>query len=179
MNLPEELEAKLHKLNQFSIDEDLAEIKQQAEVWAREEEKKAKAETEEDEQLAPISDIEKLRPKFAKAAQEFYDAWEVVEDGYDAEVGVGGICHLIADAIPEVLPQELPYTSVSSDHKVHVWVAVLAEDGVYRIDIPHGLYETGGGYSWEKIPDITFDDQDLVIDQINHTNKWVNYKQTF
>lgn len=130
-----------------------------------------------DNDLPSIKEIEKLKPKFAKAAQKVYDEWEVDEDGYDAEVGVGGICHLIADAILEEIPGDFEAVSISSDHEVHVWVALLAEEGIYQIDIPHGLYETGGGYNWTKIPDVQFESSDIIIEHIAHVNEWDNYQQ--
>lgn len=131
--------------------------------------------TEYKEGLVPVKELEKLRSKLAKAAQKVYDDWELDEDGYDSEVGVGGICHLIADAFLDELPHEIPATSISSDHEVHVWVAVLTEDGVYRLDIPHGIYETGGGYNWEKIPDVKFAANDVIIDHIAAVDEWENY----
>ena len=122
-----------------------------------------------------IKEIEKLRPQLVKAAQKVYDAWQVDEDGYDWQVGKGGICHLIADAFTEVIPSDFEITSVSSDHEVHVWIAVLAEDGIYKLDIPHEIYETGGGYNWEKIPDVEFEPNDITIEHIASVDEWDNY----
>lgn len=34
------------------------------------------------------------------------------------------------------------------------------------MDIPPRVYETGGGYSWKKIPDVVFKSDDIVIDNI-------------
>jgi len=31
------------------------------------------------------------------------------------------------------------------------------------VDIPPYTYETGGGYNWKKIPDVTFDASDIVF----------------
>jgi len=179
MKLPPELEAKLGKLNEVTIDADLADLKQQAEGWARAEgvvEGVVEGDDEiKVEDLVPVKELDKLRAKLAKAAQKVYDNWELDEDGYDFEVGEGGICHLIADAFLDVLPHEIPATTISSDHEVHVWVAILTEDGVFRLDIPHGLYETGGGYNWKKIPDVKFEANDIIIDGIAQVEDWKDY----
>lgn len=148
------------------------EIKSQADKWASE-----ATGTAEESPLKSVKEIEKLRPKLAKAAQEVYDSWELDEDGFDCEVGQGGVCHIIADALADVLvDNDIEVTTVSSDHEVHVWVAALVEEGIYLIDIPYGLYETGGGYSWQKIPDVEFEARDIVIDLLTaDTDEWGDY----
>jgi len=134
---------------------------------------------EEDEELLSIFKLESVRSKLAKAAQKEYDQWEQDESGYDEHVGYGGICQEIARAMGEEIPDGFDYVEISSDHEVHVWVAVLAEEGVFRLDIPHGVYETGGGYNWTKIPDVTFKPSDIIIDQIASVDEWENYTEEY
>lgn len=109
-----------------------------------------------------------LRPALAAAAQRVYDAWDASDVDGDWQVGFGGICHLIADALIEVLwGAGIEATTVSSSHEVHVYVVARTADGVFLVDIPHGLYETGGGYNWTKIPEVTFDASDVVVDLLS------------
>ena len=120
-----------------------------------------------------------LRPQLAVAAQKVYDDWDASDevDG-DWQVGSGGICHLIADAMLDVMARALPdlnMTTVSSSHEVHVYTIVGItkqpenedddkEEEYYIVDIRPYLYETGGGYSWQKIPDIEFTPDFITIE---------------
>jgi hypothetical protein len=118
-----------------------------------------------------------LKPKLAQAAQQVYDKWDASDevDG-DFNVGFGGICHLIADAMAEVIEESIPgaaTTTLSHDSMVHVSVVAWDEAteetqedddpdeprwiDLYHVDINPYLYETGGGYNWQKIPDVQFD----------------------
>jgi len=58
-------------------------------------------------------------------------------------------------------------TDLSHDSMVHVSVLVKTAEGVAEVDIDPYRYETGGGYSWEKIPDVQFDPEDVSIHIIN------------
>ena len=118
--------------------------------------------------------IKSLRSTFAKKAQEIYDSWDE-----DIEVYAGGgICHLIADGFVEILSENFPDLAsftVSDPNEVHVYSAIInasfeqLEDEteevfeIYYVDIHHSTYETGGGYSWKKIPNIIFDASDVSI----------------
>lgn len=108
---------------------------------------------------------ESLRGAFAEAAQTEYDAWSQDADGYDEELGAGGICHLIADRISSICHAHGIDTAqtVSASHEVHVYVVAAFTEGVFEIDVPHRLYERGGGYNWTKLPGITFDNDDIAI----------------
>ena len=99
------------------------------------------------------------------SAQNVYDEWDEDVDVYAG----GGICHLIADAICDYLyEQNFECSTVSqSIGEVHVYTVVKIPEGVYCIDIPPSTYESGGGYSWEKIPNVEFDKHDLIIDMID------------
>ena len=107
-----------------------------------------------------LADIMHMMPAFAAAAQHEYDAWEQDADGYDEELGTGGICDRIAEAIVSAILARFQDALVSAkmlNDEVHVTVTVAMSEGVYDIDVPHRLYETGAGYIWRKIPGIVFD----------------------
>lgn len=92
-------------------------------------------------------------------AQACYDEWD--ESNVD-EYGGGGICHLIADALVEVLLEAgIEAQSVSSNFEQHVYVVCCLAEGVYSLDIPYRLYEIGSMFSWTKIPDVEFDESSL------------------
>lgn len=107
-----------------------------------------------------------LKSKLAHSAQKVYDEWEQDENGYCDILGEGGICQDIADAMADVLSNNgIECSTVSqSSGEQHVYVVARTEDGVYKVDIPPYLYETGGGYNWKKIPDVEFDERYIVID---------------
>lgn len=92
------------------------------------------------------------------AAQKVYDSWDEEPDVYFN----GGICHLIADAICEVLGRlGVECATVSSSHEQHVYVAGKFQEGVVTIDISPYTYETGGGFTWQKTPDVEFGKNDV------------------
>jgi len=99
------------------------------------------------------------------AAQRIYDEWD--ESNIDTYAG-GGICHIIADAICDIMWDiGIECTTVSCSYEQHVYVAVKVEEGVYTIDIPYSIYETGGGFNWKKLPDIKFDSRDVVFNKVS------------
>lgn len=124
----------------------------------------------------PLSpELEALVPQLLQAAQAVYDEWDENPDEYAG----GGICHLIADAIAGVFgDKDITCNTQSAEQgDQHVWCNVLWRqenpDGdefitVYEVDIPPGVYETGGGYTWQKIPGVTFDRNDLIIQPLCH-----------
>lgn len=118
--------------------------------------------------IPSISAVKALVPAIVNAAQEVYDNW-VPEDGFDEDYGEGGICHDIADAIVGVLSDRgIDAYSVSQQiGEVHVYVVAKLQEGVYRIDIPPDTYERGYAYTWEKIPGVRFQPNDIVIDLID------------
>ena len=131
-------------------------------------------EDEEDEipaDLKSIKDLEPLRAELARAAQSVYDDWSTDEHGNiwcRSQEGPGGICHLIADDIINVLSQHgFECTSYSHDTRVHVSTFVKTREGLVEVDIDPYLYETGGGYNWAKIPDVTIGPDDISIHVIN------------
>lgn len=106
-----------------------------------------------------------VKKELASAAQKEYDAWEQDENGYNEELGTGGICHLIADELINVLNKHgiWDVTTVSSSYEQHVYLVGKFKEGVYLIDIHWSVYEQGGGFSWKKLPDIVFDESDITI----------------
>ncbi len=106
-----------------------------------------------------------LRPQLAAVAQAEYDQWD--EDDIDTFAG-GGICHFIAEKLAEVLDGAgIQCGTVSSTHEQHVYVVAVTPDGVYEVDVPYRIYETGGGFSWKKIPDVKFVPEDISIHMLD------------
>lgn len=118
------------------------------------------ADDDEDESLKSINDIKRLLPTITAAVQKEYDRWDENPDEY----ANGGICHLLADEVCSVLwDHNIQSATVSSDHEVHVYTIAKVREGVWSVDIPPGVYETGGGYNWKKIHDVQFDPRDIDL----------------
>jgi hypothetical protein len=126
-------------------------------------------------------DIKTLKQELAKAAQKVYDEWEQDENYLDPILGSGGICQDIAEAMCDVLNNnDIECVSVSQEiGEQHVYVVAKTEDGIFNVDIPPYLYETGGGYNWKKIPNVEFDESYITIDRIssdpNDFNDYLEY----
>lgn len=107
-----------------------------------------------------LSEVQTQALPLTAAAQAVYEAWD--ESDVDTYAG-GGICHLIADAFCEVLSEaDIQAASISSPHEQHVYVLLQTAQGVYSLDLPWYRYERGGGFSWTKLPDVVFSQDDLV-----------------
>ena len=120
------------------------------------------------------NDLVALFPIFAQKAQEEYDSWLQDSEGYDEELGHGGICHLIAEPIADVIYSSIPYVeyaaTTSCDWEQHVYVSTYIlspEKEGYVIDVPYSQYETGGGFTWKKIPEVKFDASYVTIREID------------
>lgn len=122
-----------------------------------------------DEQLISSKDVARLRPQIAAVAQQVYDAWEQDEEGMDEELGEGGICQDIADAVCGLLDENgIECGAVSNSvGDQHVWAIAKLSDGVFIVDINPSVYEVGGGYSWRKRNDVVFDASDVIIESID------------
>jgi hypothetical protein len=121
---------------------------------------------------SPPPEITAALPRLVAAAQAQYDAWQQDEEGLDPELGTGGICHLIAEQMASELGgRGVMCTTVSAWDEVHVYVVAQIPEGpgrgVWSIDIRPHVYERGGGYSWRKIPEVTFERGDVVIDRLS------------
>ena len=109
--------------------------------------------------LPSVQQGEQLRPLLIKAAQQVYDDWD--EEDRDTYAG-GGICHLIADVFSNILwDHKINSSTVSSSHEQHVYVVAQFREGVYSIDLHYSYYETGGGFTWQKIPNVVLDPGDI------------------
>ena len=131
-----------------------------------------------DEQLPSVNQAKNLIPMILPKVQKEYDDWD--ETNVDTYAG-GGICHILADAICDVLGNNgIECTPVSSSHEQHVYVAGKFEEGIYIIDIPYHIYETGGGFSWKKIPNITFETGDVTFYRASSDPAdWKNYTDEY
>jgi 2'-5' RNA ligase/GNAT superfamily N-acetyltransferase len=112
------------------------------------------------------------RPNIARKAQEIYDAWTQDEEGMDEEFGGGGICDEIAEAIMDVVANVAfevggDVTEGGQPGDDHAWVVAYTQNEVYGVDIPHAVYETGGGYSWKKVPGVQFTADDVEVFPLN------------
>lgn len=119
-----------------------------------------------------------LRPQIATMAQQAYDSWEQDEDGMNDELGAGGICDEIAEGIANLVMQDMgdlveveDYGFEGDDHASKIVSALSMDTGQqtgerYLVDIPYSYYETGGGYSWKKIPNVVFDQNMVQIVKI-------------
>lgn len=101
----------------------------------------------------------------AFAAQKIYNSWEQDEDGMDFELGGGGICDQIANEISHVVSR-IPNAEITEgghDGDDHSWIIVYTPMEAYGVDIACHIYEKGGGYSWQKIPNVHFTPNDISI----------------
>jgi hypothetical protein len=119
--------------------------------------------------LASVTKAKTAIPSILKKVQVEYDKWD--ESDLDTYAG-GGICHIIADKICDVfLSIGIECTTVSCSHEQHVYVVIKVKEGVYSVDIPYHIYETGGGFNWKKIPNIAFEPSHVVFYQITSDPK--------
>lgn len=113
----------------------------------------------------------RLRPKMAQAAQEVYNAWEQDADGVDEELGGGGICDQISEAISSVIVSSIRGANVTEggqDGDDHAWTIVYNQTEAYGVDIACHIYERGGGYSWSKVQGVQFTPNDVSIFEVPH-----------
>lgn len=107
-----------------------------------------------------------LRPQITIAAQLVYDQWEPDEFG-------GGICDEISSAISDVLSVAgIDSTEGGHDGDEHSYVVAYDDTEAFVVDIPYDVYETGGGYSWEKTPDVVFSPNDVAIVPVDRPD-WI------
>jgi hypothetical protein len=135
-----------------------------------------------------LSNLESLTSEFVEAAQKIYDDWDEHPDVYFG----GGICHLIADAFVEIVYKHYPHYTASTftrDDIQHVETIVynidsdsLSDDDdddvetdieTVMIDLSPYIYENGGGFSWTKIPDVEFDNNDISFYRTYTDRKYI------
>lgn len=109
--------------------------------------------------------LEQLRGSLAAAAQEAYDRWEQDADGIDPELGGGGICQDIAEAISGVVASAgIDCSTLSADvGDQHVWALAWDDNEGFHVDISPYRYERGSGYSWRKVPGVVFTVEDIEL----------------
>lgn len=113
-----------------------------------------------------------LKPQFAAAAQSIYDSWDQTDE-YD-EFGGGGICDAISQAISEILSSNnIDYTEGGHDGDDHSYIIAYNDSESYIIDIPYNVYETGGGYNWSKIDNVIFNENDIIISEVDRPD-WID-----
>lgn len=131
------------------------------------------------EDLDSIRAVRQLAPQLAAASQTVYDAWQQDDEGYDDELGSGGICDGIAEAMQDCLSQHgvgVEVVQFFDQYQHHRYLHVLAKEGVFELDIPHQCYETGGGYNWKKKPDVVLDQHDVWIARVDDFQNWPQYR---
>ena len=106
-----------------------------------------------------------LKPNIVQAAQKIYDDW----DSLDPDNGGGGICDEIANQIGDIIVSSIPNVEITAggqDGDDHAYVIAYNDHEAYSVDIPPDVYETGGGYCWQKILDVEFQPDDITIDEL-------------
>ena len=114
--------------------------------------------------------LDSLRGAMAAAAQEVYDGW--AGDGDDPTYGGGGICDAIANEIGNVLAGAgINQVDGGQDGDDHAFLIAYDDSSAYVVDIHPSVYERGSGYSWTKIPGVTFDGGDITIHKITEAER--------
>lgn len=117
----------------------------------------------------------KVARRVAAAAQRVVDAWEQDEDGVSDEYGSGGVCDDVAAATCDALrglPWVLDCVTFHIEGDNHTVARVLADDGVYDVDVPPGVYETGSWYRYRKRPDAAVSAADVVVERLGGPEEW-------
>jgi len=107
-----------------------------------------------------------FKAQMAQQAQEVYNDWEQDEEGLDPELGGGGICDRITQAIQDAIVNNIEAVEVTEggeDGSDHSWVIAYSATEAYGLNIDPSVYEFGGGYSWTKVPDAVFTADDIEI----------------
>lgn len=122
-------------------------------------------------QVNSISLITSLIPAMISQIQTEYNAWDQSDPEFgDPDLGFGGICQNFAEIIADTLNSngfEAATVSNNGMGEQHVYAIVKMPDGVYDVDIPYCVYETGGGYNWKKKQGVQFSIDDFYISKIS------------
>ena len=117
-----------------------------------------------------LQKLKQLRPLLAQAAQAVIDEWVQDDEGLDGDLGAGGACDVVSQAMSAVIGSFIPDADVvdgGHDGDDHMWLIVVSGSEAVGVDIPPGVYETGGGYSWKKIDDAKIESADVAIWKID------------
>lgn len=131
--------------------------------------------------LPTLKHLKELMPRLAEAAQSELDGWTQDEDGFDEVLGTGGACGLIADAMSNVLAEagfETARLGTDFDGG-HEFLVALCEEGVFTVDIPAGVYETGYGYSWKKRGGVTLSPDDVSLFRTEEPMSAQSFRRTY
>ena len=127
-----------------------------------------------EQQNKTLSDIQRLIPQFVKSAQAVYDSWDQSNPEED-DLNGGGICQEIAEAISGDCGRHgIEAVTVDSNGmgEQHVWVVARVVEGIFEIDIPYHEYESGGGYTWKKKPNVKFTNHSIHISKMSNDSDW-------
>lgn len=127
-----------------------------------------------------IQKLDQLRPELAAAAQEVLDEWVQDEEGFDEDLGGGGPCDRVSEAMSGVIGNALDGIEIldgGQDGDDHAWLIVVSDSEAAGVDIPPNVYETGGGYNWKKIPDAQVDSSDVAIWKIDRRDVVASARQ--
>lgn len=109
-----------------------------------------------------------LKPKLVKAVQKAYDVWIQDDKGISPIAGSGGICHIIAGVISDVVRRtldghlELRLQGAWGDH---VRALIWRGRQWCLIDVPFELYEEKDEHgNWRKLEGVIFTEDDVIID---------------
>ena len=95
------------------------------------------------------------KQEIAQAVMPIYVSWQQDESGYDEEVGYGGICNMVADAIADVLFKHQISCKTYSAEEDHTAVIAATKTECYGIDVHWTHYEICKGlYCYTKIKDV-------------------------
>ena len=117
-----------------------------------------------------LQKLNDLRSDLAQAVQLVVDEWELNEDGFSDDLGSGGVCDLVSEAMSGVIYDKIDSVEIldgGHDGDDHAWIIVVSSTEAVGVNIPPGVYETGGGYSWKKIENITVEPSDISLWEIN------------
>lgn len=113
--------------------------------------------------------LESIRSELAQAAQAVVDEWQQDEEGLDEELGSGGICDRVSEAMSSVVSDKIDgvnFTEGGQPGDDHAYFIVYDDEEAFAVDIPPSVYETGGGYSWKKRQDAEIGPEDVSIYEI-------------
>jgi hypothetical protein len=112
--------------------------------------------------------INNLKKDLVVAAQNVYNKWEQDEEGHDEWYGSGGICDDIAEEMCNVIYRKTNYNCfyLYNEYDCHTSIYVYDRENreIYNVDIPPYVYEQGTAYTWKKIPNVQFFENDVTIE---------------
>lgn len=110
-----------------------------------------------------------LHADIAQRANGVLADWTQDEDGYDDVFGAGGVCDQISEQISGAIVERYDDIGIidgGQDGDDHAYPIAYRNGAAFAVDIPPSVYETGGGYSWQKIPGATIEPSDVVVEEV-------------